>query len=324
MAGTLFGLPLSIQFDESGNRAAGGLLYIYEAGTSTPASTYTDFALSDVMTFPITLDAVGRVPAFYVDDGSYRARLTTSTGVELFDEQSITAIGASSSGGGGGGGSVSTETVFQTGDVLWLPINGTRTGWVRGNGRTISSGSGSGTERANSDTQALFEYFWNNFADAKCAVSGGRGANATADFNANKTIATLDMRNCAIYGMDTMGNSAAGTAGGSSTAADLVGASTVTIVTANLPSTNLSLASLTGTINTSITNGSSVARNFSENTDSFAGGGNNGVSNVSWSDANLSIASSVVTFGGSIPLGGSGTHLIIPPRSRAGTYYFKL
>jgi hypothetical protein len=322
MAGTLFGLPLSIQFDESGNRAAGGLLYIYEAGTSTPASTYTDFALTDEMTFPMTLDAVGRVPAFYVDDGSYRARLTTSTGVELFDEQSITSIGASTTGGGGGGSSISSEVIFQTGDVLWLPINGTRTGWVRGNGRTLSSGSGSGTERANSDTQALFEYFWNNFSDSLCAVSGGRGGSATADFNANKTIATLDMRSRGVFGMDTMGNSAAGITGGSSTAADAVGATTVTIALANLPSTTLSLNGVTATLSTA--NVAVMVNTTVQNT-AFNAGASAAGSDFILDGAQGFISKTLEFTGGTVSLGGSGTHLSLPlPRSRAGTYYFKL
>jgi hypothetical protein len=212
LAGTLFGLGLSQQVSADGVPLSGALLYLYEANSSTPVTTYSDFSLSTEQTHPIEADSAGRLPQIWVEDGSYRARLTTSAGIEVFDEASVTAIGASVTSGGGGGGSSSADptTIFQTGDTLWVPYSGGRTGWVRHNGRTISSGSGSGTERANADTQTLFEYLWNNFSNSLCAVSGGRGANATADFNANKTIATLDMRNRAPFGFDDMGNTAAG------------------------------------------------------------------------------------------------------------------
>jgi hypothetical protein len=319
MAGSLFGLGLSQQADAQGNPVSGALLYIYEANTSTPASTYADFALSSEQAWPIEADSAGRIPAFWVDDGSYRARLTTSAGVEIFDEQSITSIGASSGSGGSDSVSGDTSTIFQTGDMLWLPISGTRSGWVRANGRTIGNGSSGATERANGDAQALFEYLWNNFSNSLCAVSSGRGASATADFNAAKTIATLDMRSKGILGLDTMGNTAASVTGGSSTAADAIGASTYTIVTANLPSTNLSLASLTITMSTNaagLVRGSTTATAFDQISDNDSGA--YGLSNT---PSTVTITASAT---GSIPLGGSGTDIDILPPVRVGTFYFKL
>jgi hypothetical protein len=319
MAGTIFGLGLSQQVDDRGRPLSGGLLYLYDQNTSTPVTSYTDFALTDSQAWPIELDAMGRVPAFWLEDGSYRARLTTSAGVVIFDEQSITAIGASS-GGSGDSASQDTTTLHQTGDFLWQPVSGTRSGWVRASGRTIGSGSSVATERANADTQALFEWFWNNFADAFCAVSGGRGGSATADFNAAKTIATLDMRSKSILGLDDMGNTSASITGSSTIAATAVGASTYTIVTANLPSTNLSLASLTGSVGTSITNGTNVQKSNASNVDAGTGG----ESAIQSDGKTLSLASGTVTFGGSIPLGGSGTDIDILTPSRVGTWFVKL
>jgi hypothetical protein len=315
MAGSLFGLGLSQQFGPDGRVASGALLYIYEANTSTPAVTYADFALASAQTWPLEADSVGRIPAFWVDDGAYRARLTTSTGVEIFDEQSITSIGASS-GDAGGSVAADTSTLFQTGDLLWLPIAGTRSGWVRGNGRTIGSGASGSAERANGDTQALFEYFWNNFSDSFCAVSGGRGANAAADFNADKTIATLDMRSRGIFGLGDMGNTALGITGESTIAATAIGASTYTVATANLPSTNLSIASLT------ITNGTNLVQVVSgQSFQSVDGGAGTHADAFSISHNPTTVA---LAAGGSIPLGGSGTDLDILPPLRVGTFYFKL
>jgi microcystin-dependent protein len=209
LAGTIFGLGLTQQFDSNGEKMSGCLLYLYEAGTSTPATAYEDFGLTSGLEHPhpIVADASARLPAFWLADGSYRVRLTDAQGNEIFDESSITAIGASSGTASGGG--VSNESIFQTGDTIWIPRSGTRSGWVRGNGRTIGSTSSGATERANSDCEDLFTHFWNNYTDTVCPVTGGRGANAAADWAANKRIATPDMRGKAPFGLDDMGNSAA-------------------------------------------------------------------------------------------------------------------
>jgi microcystin-dependent protein len=325
MAGTLFGLGLSQQISASGSPLSGALLYIYQENSSTPVTTYSDFALATEQTFPIEADSAGRLPQIWVADGTYRARLTTSAGVEVFDEASVTAIGASSATGSSS--SSSSATGFETGDPIWVPVSGTRSGWVRCNGRTIGSGSSAATERANSDTQTLFEYLWNNFSNTLCAVGGGRGASAQADFNANKIIATLDMRGRGPFGLDDMGNSAASViAAGTPTAISTGGAETVTLVQANLPSYNLSVASLTGSVGTTISNGTAVNRNSSSNkrTDLSATGGQDAVEDTTFSESTLSLASGTVTFGGSVPSGGSGTATNKMPPYMLGTWYMKL
>lgn len=322
MAGTLYGLPLSQQINDRGDPLSGGLMYLYEANTSTPVTSYSDFALTIENTNPLVLDSAGRVPEFWLSDGSYRVRLTTSAGVEVFDKQSVTAIGASS-GAGGGSGSVDSSTVFGTGDIMWKPITGTRTGWVRANGRTIGSASSGATERANADTQTLYEYLWNNYSDTLCAVSGGRGANAAADFAANKAIGTYTMRGKAAFGLDGMGNSTAGViAGGTPDAVSFGGTETKTVAQANLPSYNLSLASLTGSVSTDISNGTNVAR--SAQTAKRATTTPDGDTIVSVSSSTIALNSGTVTFGGTLPSGGSGTALNTMPPYMLGTWYIKL
>lgn len=324
MAGHIAGLGYSQRMDANGTPLAGCKLYIYETGTSTPVTSYQDYALGIEHTHPIVADSAGIIPMFWVADGTYRVRLTTADGVEVFDDDGIVALGPSS--GTGGGSSVDANALFQTGDILWQPVAGARTGWVRANARTIGSAASGATERANADCEALFLYLWNNFSNTLCPVTGGRGASAAADWAANKVIATLDMRSKSILGLDDMANTAAGVTGGSTSAAASVGASTYTIVTANLPSTNLSLASLTATVSTSITNGSSVNRNLAITTNNFntSAGGTQIVTAVTATTSNLSLSSPTVTFGGSIPLGGSGTDLDILTPARVGTFYIKL
>lgn len=320
MAGHIAGLGYSVRVDANGRPLVGWTLTVYDGGTSTPSSVFQDYALSIAHTNPIVADSIGMLPMFWVADGTYRVRGLDAQGNELFDDDGIVALGPSS-GTGGGGSSVDANAIFQTGDLLWVPISGTRTGWVRANARTIGAAASGGTERANADAEDLFLYLWTNFSNTLCPVTGGRGASAAADWAANKVIATLDMRSKAPFGLDDMGNTAAGITGGSTSAAASVGASTYTILTANLPSTTLSLASLTGTINTTITNGSGVIRG-NLNTIEDAGTGTFGVDSASTNT--LVLASSVVTFGGSIPLGGSGTDLDILSPGRVGSWYFKL
>jgi hypothetical protein len=109
--------------------------------------------------------------------------------------------------------------------------------------------------------------------------------------------------------------SGAVSSGGATAFSSVFGAGKATggtsITQANLPSAvNLSAASLTGSVATSITNGAGVVRNPTEQKDSYstAGGGNqNAVEDLSWTESTLSLASGTVTFGGSVPLGGSGT-----------------
>lgn len=206
MAGTI-SLSLSQQLDDQGNPLAEGRLYFIRAGTvSTPQNAFYDADLTSPLPNPFTLDAAGRIPQFFLADGSIKVVLIDRHGNTQISADNILVIGPSS--GGGGGGSVDPTTILQTG---WLqPIYGTGvvTGFVRVNGRTIGSSTSGATERANADTQLLFTFLYN--ADASLAVSGGRGVSAAADYAANKTIALPDLRGRVIAGLDDMGNSAAG------------------------------------------------------------------------------------------------------------------
>ena len=49
-------------FDNSGNVLTGGKLYTYDAGTTTPAPTYTNSSGITAQPNPIVLNAAGRVP----------------------------------------------------------------------------------------------------------------------------------------------------------------------------------------------------------------------------------------------------------------------
>lgn len=205
MSGSI-SLSMSQQFSDLGSPLSGGLLYFIQAGTtSTPQNAYQDSALTIPWPNPIILDAAGRVPQFYLADGSIKVRLTDRSGVQQLVADNVLVVGASS--GSGAGGVVDPTTVATTGDIKARYGVGTLSGWVRANGRSIGSATSGATERANADTQSLYEYLWG--ADANLSVSSGRGASANADWTANKTIALPDWRGRAIAGLDDMGNTAA-------------------------------------------------------------------------------------------------------------------
>lgn len=209
MAGTIPSLSLAQFNDINGKPLAGARLYLYQAATVTPVTAFKDYGLTAGLEhpFPIVANAIGVIPSFWLADGYYRARLTDKDATVIFDELSFPSVGISSGGGGGG---TTVISAFETGDVIWQPISGAKSGWVRHNGRTVGSATSGATERANDDCEPLFAFLWNNYANTICPVLGGRGASAASDWAAAKQISTIDMRGYAPFGLDDMGNTAAG------------------------------------------------------------------------------------------------------------------
>lgn len=77
-------LPVPIQqfFDVDGLPLAGGKIYSWVAGTSTPQALYTDSGLSVPYSNPIILDAYGRVgPMYMVASPAYKISLTDASTV---------------------------------------------------------------------------------------------------------------------------------------------------------------------------------------------------------------------------------------------------
>jgi hypothetical protein len=199
-----------------GTPLQGGLLYFYQVGTvATQQNSFQDTGLTLQNPWPLVLDANGRVPFFYLASGSVHIRLTDSTGVVQFDVPSALVIGPSG-GGGGGSGQVDPTTVLATGDIKFRMTQEFVTGWVKLNAQTIGNAVSGATQRANTDTQALFVYLWNNCSSPSsnsathCPVTGGLGANALADFTAGKQLQLPDWRGRGPMGVDDMGNLAAG------------------------------------------------------------------------------------------------------------------
>jgi hypothetical protein len=83
-------------FDNNGVPLAGGLIYTYLAGTSTPAATYTTSTGLIAHANPIVLDAAGRVPGgeIWLTLGtSYKFVLFTSASVLIASYDNVSGNG---------------------------------------------------------------------------------------------------------------------------------------------------------------------------------------------------------------------------------------
>jgi len=72
---------------------AGGKVYFYEAGTSTPKDTYTDSTEGTPNTNPVILDANGEA-SIWLASGAYKMAMKTSADVQLWEEDNVIGEGA--------------------------------------------------------------------------------------------------------------------------------------------------------------------------------------------------------------------------------------
>jgi hypothetical protein len=324
-AGTVPGFSLVPQFDLTGKIAPGCKLYVVQAGTvSTPQNAYQDSSLTLLQPNPMLCDAAGRLPQWFVADGSIKLRLTDKNGVQIFVQDGLLVVGASS--GGGGGSPVDPTTILATGDMKIAYGTGILSGFVRANGRTIGSATSGATERANADCQSLFQYLWG--ADANLAVSGGRGASAAADWAANKTIALPDYRGRAIAGLGDMGNTDAGRLTGVNFGTNPLvlgaagGSESVALARSQLPNVAPTFTGAATGVSVVSTNGG-IAFNGSL---SGGVGGGAGPVNVSSNIGTITSTGTITPNGsvGSLNGGVSQTALVLVQPTMLTTFYIKL
>ena len=80
-------------FDANGDPLVGGLLYTYEAGTTTPLTSYTDSTGVSANTNPITLDSRGEANV-WLSFVAYKLALYTSAGVLIWTVDNISTNGS--------------------------------------------------------------------------------------------------------------------------------------------------------------------------------------------------------------------------------------
>ena len=99
-------------FGSTGLPLNGGLIYTYQAGSSTPLATYSDNGGSIPNTNPIVLNSAGQTPSevWMIAGYSYKMQIQTSAGVIVQTLDNLYGIPTSS--GGGGGTSVPTGCIL--------------------------------------------------------------------------------------------------------------------------------------------------------------------------------------------------------------------
>lgn len=72
--------------------AAGGKLYTYAAGTTTPQSTYTTSAMTVANANPIILDSAGRCTIYMSPGSAYKLTLNTSADALIWTQDNVLAV----------------------------------------------------------------------------------------------------------------------------------------------------------------------------------------------------------------------------------------
>ena len=91
MATNLSPAPKLQFFGSDGSPLAGGKLYSYEAGTSTPLATYTDSTGTTENANPVILDARGEA-GVWLSDAAYKLVLKTSTDSTIWTVDNVSTM----------------------------------------------------------------------------------------------------------------------------------------------------------------------------------------------------------------------------------------
>lgn len=75
--------------DANGDPVNGAKINVYDVGTTTPKTVYSDTGLSVSVANPIVTDSAGRHAMRYIATGSYKIYVTTSAGVEIYTRDGI-------------------------------------------------------------------------------------------------------------------------------------------------------------------------------------------------------------------------------------------
>lgn len=89
MSGYVIPSPKFRAFDADGAPLAGGLLYSYAAGTTTPLATYTDSGMGTPNANPVVLSAAGEATIFVPATTLYKFVLKTSAGVTQYTVDNV-------------------------------------------------------------------------------------------------------------------------------------------------------------------------------------------------------------------------------------------
>lgn len=92
--GTVAPSPVFTALDNSGNVCSGCKLYTYDAGTTTPAATYSDISLLTPHANPVVMDSAGRA-VIYLPASSFKFVLKTAADVTLWTVDNVASVAVS-------------------------------------------------------------------------------------------------------------------------------------------------------------------------------------------------------------------------------------
>lgn len=134
---SLLPVPKSRFFDANGVPLAGGQLFSYQAGTSTPLATYTDETGNTPNTNPVILDSTGSANV-WMGPGAYKFVLEDSTGNVQWTVDEVVQPGAP----------VTISLTSQVTGVLPIANGGTNSGTALNNNRVMISSGGKVVEQS--------------------------------------------------------------------------------------------------------------------------------------------------------------------------------
>jgi hypothetical protein len=88
---TLLPVPRARFVDANGAPLAGGLIYSYSAGTTTPLATYTDSTAGTPNANPVVLDSAGTAN-IWLSSSMYKIVVKTSAGVQISSTDNVSAV----------------------------------------------------------------------------------------------------------------------------------------------------------------------------------------------------------------------------------------
>ena len=81
--------PFLRALDANADAVSGGLLYVFEAGTTTPVTTYSDSAMTTAQAQPLVANTAGEFEQSFIPNGTYKIRIADAGAVVLYENDNV-------------------------------------------------------------------------------------------------------------------------------------------------------------------------------------------------------------------------------------------
>lgn len=180
MSGSRYVTPFAFATDGTGTPYAGGQLFFYASGTTTPQTTYADAGLTVPNPNPVPANSAGVWPSIFLTTSPYKVVFEDANGNQVWTADPVLQPAS----GGGSTGTMPVGAVIPWAGPQNNPSYPLPTGWLLCYGQAVSR----------TTYAALF---------AAIGTLWGAGDGST-------TFNLPDLRGRALFGADNMGGTAAG------------------------------------------------------------------------------------------------------------------